>query len=35
MATFFGCIHRAFEYIGEVPGKILFERETEVSERVS
>jgi transposase len=35
MATFFGCMHRAFEYIGGVPREILFDNtKTVVSERV-
>ena len=35
MATFFGCMHRAFEYIGGVPSEILFDNaKTVVSERV-
>lgn len=35
MATFFGCMHRAFEYIGGVPAEILFDNaKTVVSERV-
>ena len=35
MATFYGCMHRAFEYVGGVPREILFDNaKTVVSERV-
>ena len=35
MATFFGCLHRAFEYLGGVHSEILFDNaKTVVSERV-
>ena len=35
MATFYGCMHRAFEYVGGVPREILFDNaKTVVTERV-
>jgi len=35
MATFFGCMHRALEYVGGVPREIVFDNaKTVVSERV-
>jgi transposase len=35
MATFFGCMHRALEYVGGVPREVLFDNaKTVVSERV-
>ena len=35
MATFYGCMHRAFEHIGGVPSEILFDNaKTVESERL-